>query len=71
MQKAAVDKEWDKHEKIPAWQMDKVKSKKDVVLEAHKRKSTLLHRWTYRVCVRQALGPSNFGPPFFLVFMAS
>ena len=27
--KAAVDKEWDKLEKIPAWQMDKVKSKKD------------------------------------------
>ena len=24
--KAAVDKEWDKNEKIPAWQMDKVKS---------------------------------------------
>ena len=27
--KAAVDKEWDKIEKIPAWQMDRVKSKKD------------------------------------------
>ena len=35
--KAAVNKELDKLEKIPAWQMDKVKSKKDVVLEAPKR----------------------------------
>ena len=30
--KAAVNKEWEKLEKIPAWQMDKVKSKKDVIL---------------------------------------
>ena len=34
--KAAVIKEWEKLEKIPAWQMDKVKSKKDVVLGAQK-----------------------------------
>ena len=47
--KAAVDKEWEKQEKILAWQMDKVKSKKDVILEAQKegeRKPTLLHWWT-------------------------
>ena len=31
---AAVNKEWEKLEKIPAWQMDKVKSKKDATLEA-------------------------------------
>ena len=36
--KAAVDKEWDKREKIPAWQMDKMKSKRDVVLEEQKDK---------------------------------
>ena len=40
---AAVDKEWEKLEKLTAWQMYKVKSKKDVILEAKKRESTLLH----------------------------
>ena len=34
---AAVGKEWEKPEKIPAWQMDKVKSKKDVILEAQEK----------------------------------
>ena len=34
--KAAVDKEWDKREKIPAWQLDKMKSERDVVLEEQK-----------------------------------
>ena len=40
--KAAVDTEWKKFEAIPAWQLDKVKSKKEVILEAQrdKRKST-------------------------------
>ena len=32
--KAAVDKEWKKLETIPAWQLKKVKSKKDVIKEA-------------------------------------
>ena len=32
--KAAVDKEWKKFETIPAWQLDKVKDKKEVILEA-------------------------------------
>ena len=36
--KAAVDKEWEKLETIPAWQLDKVKSKKEVNLEAQKDK---------------------------------
>ena len=35
--KAAVDKEWRKLEAIPAWQLEKVKSKKEVILEAQKR----------------------------------
>ena len=40
---AAVDKELEKLEKMPAWQLDKVKSKRDVVVEAEKREmSTLL-----------------------------
>ena len=32
--KAAVDKEWEKLEKIPAWNLMKVKSKKEVIDEA-------------------------------------
>ena len=43
--KAAVDKEWEMFEKLPARQMDKVKSKKDVILEAQteKKASPLCH----------------------------
>ena len=44
--KAAVRKEWNKLETIPAWQLDKVKSKKERLYWKHKettRKSTLLH----------------------------
>ena len=36
--KAAVDKEWEKLENLPAWQMTKVKSKKEVIQEAQKGK---------------------------------
>ena len=36
--KAAVDTTWEKLEKMPAWQLDKVKSKRDFVLEAQKVK---------------------------------
>ena len=43
--KAAVDKEWKKLDTIPAWQLDKVKSEKEVILET-KKKSTLQHWWT-------------------------
>ena len=43
----AVDKEWKKLETIPAWQSDKVKNKKEVILEAQHKKTqrmtTLLH----------------------------
>ena len=31
--KAAVDKEWEKLEKIPAWDLTKVRSKKEVIVE--------------------------------------
>ena len=44
--KAAVDKEWEKLEKLPAWQLTTVQSEKEVILGAQKRekvKSTLLH----------------------------
>ena len=33
-EKEAVDQEWEKLEKIPAWDLTKVKSKKDVIDEA-------------------------------------
>ena len=36
--KAAVDKEWKKLETSPAWQLDKVRSKKEVILEAQRDK---------------------------------
>ena len=35
---AAVEESWDKLGKIPAWQMDEVKNKRDVFLEAQKEK---------------------------------
>ena len=31
---AALDKEWKKLESVPAWQLDKVKSNNEVILEA-------------------------------------
>ena len=37
---AAVDKEWEKGEKLPAWQLTKVKSKKEVILEAQQEQIT-------------------------------
>ena len=36
--KAAVDEEWKKLETIPAWKLEKVKSKKEVILEAQRDK---------------------------------
>ena len=33
-----MDKEWEKLEKLPAWQLDKVKSKKELILEAQREK---------------------------------
>ena len=34
--KAAVDKDWKKLETIPVWQLGKVKSKKEVILEVQR-----------------------------------
>ena len=39
--KAAVDKEWEKLEKIPAWDLTKVKSKKQVIDEARTSGATV------------------------------
>ena len=41
--KAAVDKEWKKLEAIPGWNLNKIKSKTELILEAQRRKSILLH----------------------------
>ena len=40
--KAAVDKEWKKLETIPAWKLERVRNKKEVILEAH-RDSNKVH----------------------------
>ena len=39
--KAAVDKEWEKLEKIPAWDLTKIRSKKDVTDEARTSGATV------------------------------
>ena len=36
--KGSVDKEWKKLETIPAWNLEKVESKKEVILEAQRDK---------------------------------
>ena len=54
--KAAVDKEWEKLEKISAWKLTKVKSKKEVIDEARTAGATvhlqfiLHHQWTSEKC---------------------
>ena len=40
--KAAVDQEWEKLETISAWQLNKVKSKKEVILHRERRKENPL-----------------------------
>ena len=40
--KVAVDKEWKKLETTPAWHLEKVKSKKDVMLEAQREERSPL-----------------------------
>ena len=48
--KAAVDKEWKKLETIPAWQLEKVKSKKEVVLEAQRDKKKVHFATLMDIC---------------------
>ena len=43
--KAAVDEEWEKLEKIPPWQLTKVRSIKEVIAEArNERKTSVISR---------------------------
>ena len=48
--KAAVDKEWEKLEKLPAWQMTKVKNKREVILEAQKEQRTVHFATPMDIC---------------------
>ena len=52
-------KEWEKLEKIPAWQMDKVKSKKDVILEAQEAKKKVHFATLMDICHFQELPNKN------------
>ena len=48
--KAVVDKEWKKLETIPAWQLEKVKSKKEVILEAQRDKTKVHFATLMDIC---------------------
>ena len=52
----AVNKEWKKLDTIPAWQLDKVKSKKEVTREAHKDKRKV--HLTYVISKNAQLEPT-------------
>ena len=45
---AAVDKEWEKLEKVSAWNLTKVRSEKEVIDEGCRAQKFILHhQWTY------------------------
>ena len=48
--KAAVDKEWKKLETIPAWQLEQVKIKKEVFLEAQRDKKKVHFATLMDIC---------------------
>ena len=48
--KAAVDKEWKKLETTPAWNLEKVKSKKEVILEAQRDKKKVHFATLMDIC---------------------
>ena len=47
---AAVNKEWEKLEEILAWQMDKVNSKKDLILDAQREKTKVHFATLMDIC---------------------
>ena len=59
--KAAVDKEWKMLEAIPAWNLDKMKSKKEVILEAQRDKKKVHFASLMDIC---HLKNSKFKPEF-------
>ena len=48
--KSALDKEWEKLEKLPAWQLDKVKSKKEAILDAQQEKKKVHVATLMEIC---------------------
>ena len=48
--KAAVDKEWTKLETIPSLELEKVKSKKEVILEAQRSQSKVQFATLLDIC---------------------
>ena len=48
--KAAVDKKWERLEKLPAWPVMTVKSKREVILEAQKEKRTVHFATLMDIC---------------------
>ena len=57
--KAAVDKEWTKLKTIPAWQLDRVKSKKEVIDEARRDKNNVHSATLMDVCHLEKWGVST------------
>ena len=51
--KAAVDKGWEKLEKIPAWQLAKVRNKKDVIAESKNQGRTVHFASSMDLCHRK------------------
>ena len=47
---AAVDKEWKKLETIPAWDLEIVKSKKEIILEAQREKKKVHFATLMDIC---------------------
>ena len=46
----AADNEWEKLENLPAWKLDKMKSKEDVILEAQKQKTQVHFATSMIIC---------------------
>ena len=51
----SVDKEWKKLDTIPSWQLDKVRSKKEVILEAQKVKRKVHFATLMDICHSKTL----------------
>ena len=48
--KAAADKEWEKLEKILAWQLTKVRNKREVIDAVRKEGNTVHRAWVMDIC---------------------
>ena len=53
--KAAVDKEWEKLEKIPAWDLTKVRNKKEVIDEARTKGAKVHFASQMDICLLKIL----------------